>query len=587
MRLAEIDVEAYRSIANRLTVRVQDEVTCFIGANESGKSNILHTIPFLKDGEFSEFDRNSSSTSSRHPRLTFTVRLNATDRRYLLSALDSDLESLGEPAPDTAEFKTHRAVSGLRKHYAGKRGRLQLQVTGANVRQILFGKGGRIPLPNPRLPEMSKWINTAVPQVVLFEASDDLADKISLANLEARTNLPFEGLLKLAGVWDRRDELFSGDLNAHRLHDVAGKTLTRKLRQKWTQGSRLHFQFHASGNEIAVRIKDPVTFDAPSFRSLGFRSFLSFYLTLFAETEELDPEGFILLFDEPGLHLHPQGQKDLLRELRNLGTKNQVLYATHSPFLIDRNDLPSVLLVTKGTTKKDRGTQITYKPYGDNWRKLTDALGIVPADAFFPPDRTLVVEGSSDRIYLTTFIRLLADELKADLNFLSILDADRRDELPGFVRMLVAAGREVVVAADGDKGGQDFEKYVRRIAGGKRSQIVFLDMRETTNRNAETSIEDLVPVEPWCRAIDEYVAGVLGSEHEVKHDTIMDASATERRVDATGRYLADAQVIEYPSKLSKTTVAHLLAEGDLVVPDRDAPIYRLCQAVVKALKIAR
>ena len=591
MRLHELELDGYRSVADKLVVRVQDELTCMIGANESGKSNILEATSLLADGAFSPFDRHSESMRGDQPNLTFSVRLNSTDRRQFVDAVAADVSSLGDPGANSEQHKTLLVLKALKEYFGGKRAKLRVQLRHDGARRILYGDRGsiRVQPKHEHAPHVSKWLRTAVPRVVLFRPTDELADNIALQELKERKNLPFEGLLKLAGVWDKRDKLFTGDLFSHRLHDKAGGSLTRKIRKKWSQGAAaLQFQFHYEGDRLALRIKDPVTLDAPSFRSLGFRTFLSFYLTLYAETEELDPEGFILLFDEPGLHLHPQGQKDLLRELRGLSERNQVIYATHSPFLIDRNDLPSVLLITKGISKKERGTRVVYKPYGNNWRRLTDALGIVPADAFFPPDQTLLVEGTSDRIYITAYMRLLSNDLKADLNYLSMIDADRREELPAVVRMLVGAERQIVVAADGDKGGRAFEKHLKGLVGrGKKAKLSFLDIRDIAGRTAPTAIEDLLPEEPWLRALDSYVRDVLHSTQVVDRAAIRSKAATVSRVKAAASYLTEKGVLDEARRFSRTTVAHLLAEGDVERPDRDSPIAKLCTAITKELKLQR
>ena len=217
-------------------------------------------------------------------------------------------------------------------------------------------------------------IGSQLPRTRLFSPGQDLADTVSLAELEARANLPFEGLLKLAGVWGQKKTLFAGDLDAHRLHVTAGKTLTRRLRKIWTQGESHTLRLSEAAGRLRVTIEDPNTFvDAPSRRSLGFRFFLSFALTLYAETETFTPHDYILLFDEPGLHLHPQGQKDLLKELRRLAKQNQIVYTTHSPFLIDRNEPSNAVLVRKDTRGKNRGTRIIQKPYGANWASVSHA----------------------------------------------------------------------------------------------------------------------------------------------------------------------------------------------------------------------
>jgi predicted ATP-dependent endonuclease of OLD family len=46
-------------------------------------------------------------------------------------------------------------------------------------------------------------------------------------------------------------------------------------------------------------------------------------------------ENYVLLIDDPGVYLHILGQRDLLQTLERIAKKNQIIYVTHSPFLID------------------------------------------------------------------------------------------------------------------------------------------------------------------------------------------------------------------------------------------------------------
>ena len=68
-------------------------------------------------------------------------------------------------------------------------------------------------------------------------------------------------------------------------------------------------------------------------RSRGFRWFFSFYITFAADTQGGACCGAVLLLDEPGLHLHQKSQEDLLRHLQN-DYPNQIIYTTHSPFML-------------------------------------------------------------------------------------------------------------------------------------------------------------------------------------------------------------------------------------------------------------
>ena len=57
--------------------------------------------------------------------------------------------------------------------------------------------------------------------------------------------------------------------------------------------------------------------------------------------------GNIILLDEPGPYLHPKAQNDILKALEILATSDQIIFTTHSPYLINPNTLERVRLVRR------------------------------------------------------------------------------------------------------------------------------------------------------------------------------------------------------------------------------------------------
>jgi predicted ATP-dependent endonuclease of OLD family len=88
------------------------------------------------------------------------------------------------------------------------------------------------------------------------------------------------------------------------------------------------------------------------------------------------------------LHLHPAGQKDLARLIENLSIKNQVVYTTHSPFMINREYPERVRVVTK----EEIGTQIDTDAYRDNWKPLRQSIGLTVGDLFFFSNKGVLLE---------------------------------------------------------------------------------------------------------------------------------------------------------------------------------------------------
>jgi energy-coupling factor transporter ATP-binding protein EcfA2 len=134
----------------------------------------------------------------------------------------------------------------------------------------------------------------------------------------------------------------------------AGTTLTSKFKNWWKQGD-YRFRFEADGNHFRIWVSDdrrPEEVELES-RSTGLQWFLSFYLVFLVESLG-EHKKAILLLDEPGLSLHPLAQRNLSAFFDGLAQTNQILYTTHSPFLVDADRLErarKVYVDEDGTTK--------------------------------------------------------------------------------------------------------------------------------------------------------------------------------------------------------------------------------------------
>lgn len=123
------------------------------------------------------------------------------------------------------------------------------------------------------------------------------------------------------------------------LLNSAATELTRKFRDWWKQGN-YKFRFQADGEFFKIWVSDdkrPEEIELER-RSTGLQWFLSFYLVFLVESQEAH-KGAILLLDEAGLSLHPLAQKDLIAFFNNLSKTNQLIYTTHSPFLVDTSNI--------------------------------------------------------------------------------------------------------------------------------------------------------------------------------------------------------------------------------------------------------
>lgn len=162
-------------------------------------------------------------------------------------------------------------------------------------------------------------------------------------------------------------------------------------------------------------------------RSRGFNWFFSF-LVWFKKIQEDRNNTYILLLDEPGLNLHAKAQNDLLKFISDLSNDYQIIYTTHSPFMIDTNSLNKVRTVYEtqdGTVISD---SIQEKDPNTLF-PLQAALGYDLAQNLFVSKKNLLVEGISDLIYLSIISNLLQDNdrvgLDADITIVPIGGADK------------------------------------------------------------------------------------------------------------------------------------------------------------------
>jgi len=248
---------------------------------------------------------------------------------------------------------------------------------------------------------------------------------------------------------------------------------------------------HTVLDELKIRIWDDRHLLSLPFveHSTGFRWFFSF-LAAFSEYEfRNDP--LVILLDEPALGLHARAQGDFLRFIEErLAPKNQVVYTTHSPFMVQPGHLDRVRLVEdKGQTEGVKVSADVTTTDPDTLFPLQGALGYDLAQHLFIAPHNLVVEGTSDYTYL----RVISDHFKAigtrtplDDKW-SIVPVGGVDLIPTFVALL-GNHLDVTVLIDSQKGGH--QKLSRLASQGilKANRIISVGHTLDTK---EADIEDL------------------------------------------------------------------------------------------------
>ena len=336
--------------------------------------------------------------------------------------------------------------------------------------------------------------------------------KISISDLKVRSasgghlddaDRTFLSLLTLTGVSleDLEKDLGYEDIKVEL--ESASIAITDEIFQYWHQNRELNVEFDISqantndaapfnqGKILHVRIENArhrvsVSFDE---RSKGFVWFFSF-LSYFSHLEETEEGDLVILLDEPGTALHAMAQKDFLRFMEErLASRCQVIYTTHSPFMVDLSKLNRVRTVED---IDGRGTVVSHDAV-ENDREtvypLQMALGYQMAQTLFLAPHCLMVNSASDLIYLQ-ILGGMASEIGGaviDPRWV-IVPVGSAENLPTFVSLLGEKYVSVAVMMDITPTNKERVERINK-SNGKTEDAAVKWVEVTRVRDAD--IEDL------------------------------------------------------------------------------------------------
>lgn len=214
-----------------------------------------------------------------------------------------------------------------------------------------------------------------------------------------------------------------------------------------------------------------------------------------------------MLLDNPGVLLHPSGQKDLLNTLEKIAEKNQILFTTHSPFLIDREHLDRIRIVEK---KEDRvGTTIKEKFHGSDFDALEPiraAIGATIGDSLFGNKKNLIVEGYSDYLILeglSYYFKRTKNEF-IDTSKIAIIPVGGAKKTPYFALILWKEGYEFVILLDNDSEGRKVAAELKDKYPIEEDRIIKLDeIVSEEMKGIDFEIEDFIDPTFYNKAVNQ------------------------------------------------------------------------------------
>ncbi len=214
----------------------------------------------------------------------------------------------------------------------------------------------------------------------------------------------------------------------------------------------------------------------------------------------------VLLLDEPGLSLHPIAQYDLAKFFKKLSEDNQLIYTSHSPFLVDMDNLANVKAVyvdsETGRTKVSSNLRSNDTDAEKSIYPIHAALGLTVSDTLLLGCLPVLVEGVSDQIYLSLIKRYLIGKGKLQYSKEIVFIPTGGVKGMGPVSKLVSSRDDKLpfVLLDSDKTGK---AYFKQLSDGRyRDEKNKLIEVAQFLKEGEYEIEDLIPAKSIIQLID-------------------------------------------------------------------------------------
>lgn len=515
MLLKKVHIKDFRCIEYSEELLL-DKVTCLVGKNESGKTAILKALYRIKPDNKKEIfsqtlDFPKKKWKPNQPIPTVPVidtewELDDLDKEAIethfgLNVINSEIIKISVGYDNKRKIEVSINEENLIKNLIEKNSAEipnEIQIASLDhLKSYLNGLTEKSANQTKLLDHLNKnyqekvenriyaILDECIPTFLYFDQYTRLPGNVSLQDFNQRRDQNilndndkiFTSLLSLAGTTietisgAKTFEEFNSSLKA------VSNQISDQIFKYWSQNKHLDVELKFdsakpedpppfnSGYIFRTRINNRRHRADTSFdeRSSGFVWFFSF-LVWFYQLRETYKKKLVILLDEPGLTLHARAQADLLRYINEqLKPEYQVVYTTHSPFMIDTDNILSartvedvVTIDTKTKEEQLLGTKVSSKILSkdrDTISPLQNALDYELTQSLFIGKNNILVEGPSDFLYLKWFSQQLQVRGRTALDYrwtISIVGGI--DKIPGYFSLFQANLLHIAALIDVQKG---------------------------------------------------------------------------------------------------------------------------------------
>lgn len=390
-----------------------------------------------------------------------------------------------------------------------------------------------------------------------------------------------EALLRLGSIWS--DTRYDLDINKpwpgdglvpraeltlaaidEKLEQISER-ITRELVKWWRDPPRLVFKLRlaggSAGREYSQRVNryilqwEVLDQAGTNFHGTGLHWFVTLIIQLILIEQEQKP--VLLLLDEPAVNLHPGAQRIVAKLLDAYSERVQIIYATHSPFMLDWS-FPQRLRVFQRDHANKR-TSIDNKPYRPKspiqqiWDPLKSNIGITMGDVAVIGEENVFVEGITDQIFLanSSLSLQIRNQTHFDLQRCSIIPYGAEPALHSLIEVVRSTGAKATVIADSDMQGTKVRKYC------EREKIACVQLNSFADRSVgDCAIEDVFGVEEYLKWVNAFYANF-------EWYNCLDCETVRKNLGekSLGSYLESLFKERFEQTFSKLSIAVLMAEN--------------------------
>lgn len=291
------------------------------------------------------------------------------------------------------------------------------------------------------------------------------------------------------------------------------------------------------GNTLSFSVVSDGLYDTVLMgeRSAGLR----WYLNAFFELKKANAvRNYVLLIDEPAIHMHVNAQREVLNLFNSLATGSRyLLYTTHSPYMIDVNHMENI----KAIIKENGVANIVdvHRSCGsagaqDSWTPVCEALGASLRYNVGPCSSklNLICEGPSDACYISTMLDFFHVDCDSRPNIIAAMGVFN---VHNIVAILLGWGCTICALMDNDAAGEsEREKVIQYLEELNVDDAKIVRVCERSGTTIESLISNADCMKFW---------GFDSTSKKILDDKILNACVFAKQIK-DGAHSPDAETQE-------------------------------------------